>query len=170
MKMVFRYSVRRGPFERVDFPFPVFLLAPLGGKEESCEEVAARRKRTDSARQPLVLVADDEYLIRATIVEILRSEGYDAVGVQDGVAAIECAAKINPDVFLTDVSMPRMNGIDAAKHIRQSLPSTRVICFSGHAATSELLAKARQEGNEFEFLAKPIRPATLIQTIRASSA
>jgi CheY-like chemotaxis protein len=147
------------------------LLFGIGGPEESCEEVAARRQRLlQSKKQPLVLVADDELLIRSTIVEILRAEGYDAVGVQDGMAAVECAAKICPDVFLTDVSMPRMNGIDAAKHIRQSFPSTRVICFSGHAATSELLAQARQEGNEFEFLAKPIRPATLIQTIRAGTA
>jgi len=164
-------SFGRNPSKHDNLLASISLFAPFGGPEESCEEVAARRQRSqDSARQPLVLVADDEFLIRATIVEILRSEGYDAVGVQDGVAAIECAAKISPDVFLTDVSMPRMNGIDAAKHIRQSFPGTRVICFSGHAATSELLAKARQEGNEFEFLAKPIRPTTLIQTIRASRA
>ena len=153
----------------LSFSSSVMLFSPLGGREESCEEVAARRQSQNSTK-PLVLVADDELLIRATIVEILRAEGYDAVGVQDGLAAVECAAKINPDVFLTDVSMPRMNGIDAAKHIRESFPGTRVICFSGHAATSELLAQARQEGNEFEFLAKPIRPATLIQTIRAGRA
>jgi len=164
-------SVPRGPFA-FSYNFPaVSLFSPFGGPEETCEEVAARRQRSrDGNKQPLVLVADDEFLIRATIVEILRAEGYDAVGVQDGMAAVECAAKLGPDVFLTDVSMPRMNGIDAAKHIRQSFPTTRVICFSGHAATSELLAKARQEGNEFEFLAKPIRPTTLIQTIRAGRA
>jgi CheY-like chemotaxis protein len=156
------------------YQIPIFspsFFSPFGLPEESCEEVAARRQRAQgSVKQPLVLVADDELLIRATIVEILRAEGYDAVGVQDGLAAVECAAKLSPDVFLTDVSMPRMNGIDAAKHIRQSFPDTRVICFSGHAATSELLAQARQEGNEFEFLAKPIRPDTLIRTIRAGSA
>jgi len=164
-------SVRRSSFEYGNFPTWFSFLSPFGGPEESCDEVAARRQRMQGgARQPLVLVADDELLIRATIVEILRSEGYDAVGVQDGMAAVECAAKLSPDVFLTDVSMPRMNGIDAAKHIRQSFPTTRVICFSGHAASSELLAQARQEGNEFEFLAKPIRPATLIQTIRAGAA
>ena len=148
----------------------ILLFSPLGGPEETCEEAAARRRCSQDAQKPLVLVADDEFLIRATIVEILRAEGYDAVGVQDGMAAVECASKLGPDVFLTDVSMPRMNGIDAAKHIRQAFPTTRVICFSGHAATSELLAQARQEGNEFECLAKPIRPATLIQTIRAGRA
>jgi len=163
-------SIPRGSFAYGHLLSSVFLFSPLGGPEESCEEVAARRQGSKDAGKPLVLVADDEYLIRTTIVEILRAEGYDAVGVQDGMAAVECAARLNPDVFLTDVSMPRMNGIDAAKHIRQSFPTTRVICFSGHAATSELLARARQEGNEFEFLAKPIRPATLIQTIRAGSA
>jgi len=163
-------TVVRGLFAFRHLPSSIVLFAPIGGPEESCEEVAARRQRSaDAASKPLVLVADDEQLIRTTIVEILRAEGYDAVGVQDGMAAVECAAKISPDVFLTDVSMPRMNGIDAAKFIRQSFPATRVICFSGHAATSELLAQARREGNEFEFLAKPVRPATLIQTIRAGA-
>ncbi len=113
-----------------------------------------------------MLVADDEFVIRETIVEILRGEGYDAVGVQDGAEAIECASKTEPDVFLADVSMPRMNGIDAAKLISKSHPGTRIICFSGHAATSDLLERARAEGHDFEFLPKPIRPERLISAIR----
>jgi CheY-like chemotaxis protein len=141
--------------------------AAFGRRSETCAEVAERRKKVPLAeRKPLVLVADDEVIIRETIVEILRGEGYDAVGVKDGAEAVECADQVGPDVFLADVSMPRMNGIDAAKRIKRSLPTTRIICFSGHAATSELLTQAREEGHNFEFLAKPIRPQALIHTIR----
>ncbi|HUB30440.1 MAG TPA: response regulator [Terracidiphilus sp.] len=139
----------------------------IGSFNETFDEFLERRSQVPAAaRKPLVLLADDEVLIRDTMTEILRAEGYDAFAVPDGVEAIECAAKVAPDVFLADVSMPRMNGIEAAKQILQRAPDTHVICISGHAATSELLAQARKEGRNFDFLGKPIRPETLLQAIR----
>ena len=134
---------------------------------ETCEEVAERR-RLSGDKQPLVLVADDEPLIRMTIVQILRQEGYDAVAACDGEEAVECALKTKPDIFLADIAMPGMNGVDAAKKIKESLPETRVICFSGHAAAPVLLYETLQEGYDFEFLSKPIKPHALIQAIRSS--
>jgi response regulator NasT len=146
----------------------VTLFCAVDGFDETCEEMLERRNQLSAAdRKPLIVVADDEALIRDTILEILRYEGYDVLGVQDGNEAIACAVKMRPDVFLADVSMPRLNGIEAAKKIKHLLPRTHIICFSGHAATSELLAQARKDGDEFEFLVKPIRPETLIRHIRA---
>jgi DNA-binding NtrC family response regulator len=58
-----------------------------------------------------------------------------------------------------------MNGIEAAKQIREPFPTVRVICFSGHASASKLLAQARGQGHDFEFLAKPVKPDALIDTI-----
>lgn len=137
------------------------------GEPETCEQVAERRRRSSgSETRPLVLVADDESLIRRTVVEILRTEGYDAVAVMDGAAAVECAGKTQPTILLVDVMMPGMNGIDAAKKIRQLRPGIPVICFSGHAASSELLKEAQAQGHGFEFLSKPIRPEALIKAIR----
>ncbi|MBV9624741.1 MAG: response regulator [Acidobacteria bacterium] len=89
-----------------------------------------------------------------------------AVSAKDGVEAVECAYKIKPDIFLAEVSMPKMNGIEAAKQIKKSFPDTRIICFSGHAATSELIDDAKAEGYEFNYLAKPIKPEVLLRTIR----
>lgn len=146
----------------------VSLFFGVGGFEETCAEMIERRNQTAvSDKKPLILVADDELLIRDTIVEILRCEGYDVLGVQDGNEAIKCAMEMKPNVFLADVSMPRVNGIEAAKRIKHLLPGTHIICFSGHAATSELLAQARKDGDEFEFLVKPIRPEILIRHIQA---
>jgi CheY-like chemotaxis protein len=134
---------------------------------ETCEDVAERRRAGEKRElPPLILVADDESLIRRTVVAILRSEGYDAVAVMDGAAAIECASKTEPHVFLVDVIMPGMNGIDAAKKVREAFPSVRVICFSGHASSSELIREAQKQGYDFEFLTKPIRPQALIDAIR----
>ena len=141
------------------------------GRAETCEQVAERRRRAgDSETRPLILVADDESLICRTVVEILRSEGYDAVAVMDGAAAVECASRTEPTILLVDVMMPGMNGIDAAKKIRQAHPGIRVICFSGHAASSGLLKEAQAQGHEFEFLSKPIRPEALLRAIRKNPA
>jgi CheY-like chemotaxis protein len=158
---------RRLPSESpVDSTVATVLLVSVGNGE-TLDEIAERRRHSDlHARKPFVLVADDEVIIRETLVEILRLEGYDAFGVQDGVEAVDCAVKMSPDIFLADVSMPRMNGIEAAKQIKERVPKTRVICVSGHAATSDLLLKAREDGHDFEFLPKPLRPDTLISTIR----
>jgi CheY-like chemotaxis protein len=88
----------------------------------------------------------------------------------DGAAALECASKTEPTILLIDVMMPGMNGIDAAKKIRQVHPGIRVICFSGHAASSQLLNEAHAQGHQFEFLSKPIRPEALIKVIRKNLA
>lgn len=73
---------------------------------------------------------------------------------------------LSADIFLADVGMSGPNGIEAAKHIRSLCPKTRIICFSGHAATSNLLDVARKQGHEFEFLAEPIKPDVLVKAIR----
>ena len=141
------------------------------GTPETCEQVAERRRRAaDSETRPLVLVVDDESLICRTVVEILRSEGYDAIAVMDGAAAVECASRTEPEILLVDVMMPGMSGIEAAKQIREAFPSIRVICFSGHASSSQLIREAQDQGHDFEFVTKPIRPEALIKAIRKNHA
>jgi CheY-like chemotaxis protein len=133
---------------------------------ESCEEAAERRDKLQKEEQkPLVLIADDEPLIRSTLVQILKQQGYDAVAAEDGNEAVDCAKNLLPDIFLADVSMPHLNGIEAAKSVRSISPATRIICFSGHASASDLLSTAREQGYDFEFISKPIRPDALLKTL-----
>jgi CheY-like chemotaxis protein len=113
-----------------------------------------------------IIVADDEPMIATTLVEILETAGFDAVAVPDGVAAIEQARIIHPDILLSDVQMPRMNGIEAAKKIREFLPNCRIVLFSGHIETGDLLERARSEGHEFEILTKPIHPKDLLLALQ----
>ena len=146
-------------------------LSSFSDTEETCAQAAERRSKLTPCDLPrFVLVADDEPLIRSTIVEILRHEGYDAVAVKDGLEAIQCAQRLLPDVFLADVAMPGMSGVEAARKIRELSPATRVICFSGHSAISDLLAQASAHGHDFQFLSKPIKPDALIRAIRNGTA
>jgi len=77
---------------------------------------------------PRVLVADDEKTIALTLTEILFREGYRVATCFSGEEAVEKAAEFLPDLFLSDISMGRMNGVEAAARITAKLPSARS-CF-----------------------------------------
>jgi CheY-like chemotaxis protein len=126
-------------------------------------------QRSDKAGNPRILVIDDETLIAETVVEILKEEGFEATAVSTGSSAIELAETLRPDIVLSDVIMPGLNGIETGIRIRQIVPGCRIILFSGQAATVDLLEKARQQGHRFDILAKPIRPEQLISVIRGGS-
>jgi CheY-like chemotaxis protein len=117
-------------------------------------------------KRKLVLVVDDEPIITETLTDILHHEGFDVVAASDGLAAVETAINLKPDIVLADVAMPRLNGVEAAKRVMAVLPKTRIILFSGQAETADLLAEARREGFEFEVLAKPVKPQQLLLTLR----
>lgn len=113
-----------------------------------------------------VIVVDDETRIAGTLVEILKGEGYEAMAASTGDGAIELARIFNPDIILSDVILPGLNGIEVGIQISALFPKCRVILFSGQAATLDLLKDARQRGHDFEILAKPIKPAALLDVIR----
>jgi len=114
-----------------------------------------------------IFVVDDEPLIADTLVNILQGQGHDALAISDGQAAIRWAERIRPDLVISDVIMPRLNGVETGKGIMKAVPGCRVILFSGQAASSELVAMAAADGYEFEILAKPINPNALLERIAA---
>lgn len=115
---------------------------------------------------PRVLVVDDETLIADTIVQILNRSGFIAEAAYGGKEAIELARRNSPDLVISDVLMPHVDGVEAAIAIQKFLPDTRIVLFSGQAATVEILARARTRGYHFELLAKPLHPTELIKHLR----
>ena len=116
--------------------------------------------------RPRALVVDDERVIADTLAIILNQNGFDAVAVYTGTAAVDYARDSRPDLIISDVFMPDLNGIEAAIRIRKILPSCKILLFSGQAATADLLEKAREQGHEFDILAKPIHPQDLLAKLR----
>lgn len=117
--------------------------------------------------KPKVLVVDDERIIADTLAMILNQSGFEAHAVYSGEKAVEQAGVFQPQMLITDVIMADLNGIDAAIQIRAILPEVKVLLFSGQAATADLLEKARNQGYEFEILAKPVHPQDLLKKLRA---
>lgn len=136
---------------------------PPGGFPDDPD--AAFRERS-SSRRPRVLIVDDEPTIAETLVEILNGEGFDAIGASTGEAALSSARSFSPDIVISDVVMPGMNGVELGVQLRALLPKCRIILFSGQTATVDLLRDARKLGHEFEIVAKPVKPESLISMIR----
>ena len=75
-----------------------------------------------------VLVADDHQQMLEYVCELLSADCFEVVdAVSDGQAALESALKLRPDVVVLDISMPVMNGIQAAKRLREANPDTRIV-------------------------------------------
>jgi len=116
--------------------------------------------------KPRVLIADDEQVIANTLAIILNQSGFEARAVYSGESAIEALETFQPNMLISDVIMAGMTGIEAAIKIRSRLPQCKILLFSGQAATADLLEKAREQGHEFEILAKPVHPQDLLAKLR----
>lgn len=112
-----------------------------------------------------IIVVDDEPIIADTLANILNGEGHNALAFSGGEPAIRLAEVMHPDLLITDVAMPGMDGIETAKAVLKVVPDCRIILFSGQAQSTELVSKARAEGYLFEVLAKPVNPDVLLAAI-----
>ena len=137
------------------------LLKPLLQPQAEAGNGSASR-----GASPRILVVDDETLIADTIVQILNRNGFIAEAAYSGKDAIDLAKRHCPELVLSDVLMPHIDGVEAAIAIREHCPDTRIVLFSGQAATVEILARAKERGHTFELLPKPIHPTQLIKHLR----
>ncbi|HLI02973.1 MAG TPA: response regulator [Terracidiphilus sp.] len=121
-----------------------------------------------SEYRPVILVVDDESVIADTVTEILCRSGYAAMAAYDGSDALETALLTPPEMLITDVMLPGMSGIELAVAIKRIFPDCKILLFSGHAATADLMTEARGKGHHFTLLAKPIHPKDLLQRVQAT--
>jgi CheY-like chemotaxis protein len=116
--------------------------------------------------KPKVLVADDEAYITETLQAILNGAGFEVATAGGGKEAVRKAREWRPDLVLSDVLMPDLDGIAASIQIVEFLPACRIVLFSGHGVVHDLLRTAHAHGYEFDLLLKPIHPLDLIQHLR----
>jgi DNA-binding NtrC family response regulator len=112
-----------------------------------------------------ILIVDDEVTVAETLELIFRGRGYEVRAAFSAEQAIEILAQLQPDLVITDVMLPQMNGIDLGCVVKANYPSCQVLLASGHPGTSELLESAWQKGNHFEILAKPLHPTMILDVV-----
>lgn len=112
-----------------------------------------------------VLLADDCIALRRWVADLLREHGaIDIVGeADDGEDAIELALSTRPDIILMDVSMPRLNGLEATKRIATQLPEIRILGLSTHEHAD--MAHLMIAAGASEYLTKAQMAEALVDTI-----
>lgn len=83
--------------------------------------------------RPRILMADDHSLVLAGLRKLVEGEGEVVGTVEDGRALVEEAQKLRPDIILLDISMPLLNGLDAARQLTKLVPEAKLIFLTMHA-------------------------------------
>jgi two-component system response regulator NreC len=116
-----------------------------------------------------VLIADDHSLIRAGLRALLKDvPDLQIVGeAEDGLAVLQLAAELHPDVALMDISMAGLNGIETTRQLREISPQTRVLALTVHEDEGMLREMIR--AGAFGYIIKRAAESDLIQAIRVIS-
>ena len=146
------------------------LRAELRRVEAAVRALGKHLPASKRGHKPSVVVVDDEQRVAESIAKILSLNGFDTRVAFDGREAIRQVLEDCPDAIISDVQMPRVNGIEAAKAIQEMCPEARILLFSGHAVTSDLLKIAEQQGYSFELLPKPVHPDLLLSKLNGLGA
>jgi len=113
-----------------------------------------------------ILLADDHTIVRQGLRAILEREGYEVVGeAADGREAITYAEKFRPDVAVLDISMPLLNGIDAAREVAKVSPRTKTVLLTMYTEDHYVLESLR--AGVTGYVLKMRAALALVQAIQA---
>lgn len=115
-----------------------------------------------------VLIADDHEIVREGVVKLLNTQDDIEIVAQaiDGIDAVEKVKRYKPDVLVLDISMPRMNGMDAIRVIHEEAPETQIIILSMH--DKESYAKQVLHAGAQAYVLKGGQSSELLAAIRAA--
>ncbi len=112
-----------------------------------------------------ILLADDIAFIKMVQKEVLEKEGYTVIGeAVDGVEVIEKYKQLKPDVVIMDITMPRMDGLNAMRAILRLDPNARIIVCSA-LGQHQLIIESIKAGAR-DFVVKPFEPKRLALAIQ----
>ncbi len=115
--------------------------------------------------KPRVLLADDHVLVREGFNKLLEEHCQVIGSVEDGRALLAAAEQLQPDIVISDISMPKLNGLDAARRLQKMVPRPRIIFVTVHA-DQDYVAQAFKAGAS-AYLLKRSAGSELLQAIDA---
>ncbi len=114
-----------------------------------------------------VLVADDEEIVLSLVRDALEDEGYEVFTAADGGEALKLVQEYQPQLIITDIRMPRMDGIEMVRQAREIDPQVVVIFMTGYADLNS--AKNAISQGAFEYILKPFELSEIRQAVTKAS-
>lgn len=116
---------------------------------------------------PKILLVDDDPDIIELLEYNLKKEGYETASANDGIQAVEVAKTFKPDLILLDVMMPRQDGIETGRQLRQlpDFKDTYILFLTARA--EEYTEVAAFDIGADDYIVKPIKPRALVSRIKA---
>ncbi len=123
---------------------------------------------TQAAGHPRVMVVEDEEGLRENLAELLGLEGFHVASAQNGLLGLRLHLTFRPELVITDVVMPIMDGVEMVRSLRRRDPGLKALFISGFFGTrsiqNELMAEIERYG--YPMLSKPFRPSRLFELVR----
>src|SRR6266853_809348 len=122
-------------------------------------------KRSEDGQPVRYLIVDDSVFARKNLARMVESFGGQVAGeAGDGITAISEYDRVSPDIVLMDITMPQMEGIEAAEKIVREHPDARIVMVSSVGYQENIVA-ALQRGAR-HFVQKPVKPEVLYEVIK----
>lgn len=102
-----------------------------------------------------ILVVDDDEDVLGLIEKHLSHRGYEVITAYDGEQALRLLERVRFDLVITDLKMPRMDGMEVLRRVKAAYPDTEVIILTGHG-TMDSAIEALRDGGAFDYLQKPL--------------
>jgi CheY-like chemotaxis protein len=138
---------------------------PLGDARAVAGPAGARKERRLPRGDETILLVEDDAVMREATRRLLTRLGYRVLTAHDAAEALRaCEEEKPPDLVITDLVMPGMDGLALAARVRERHPSIPILLVSGHGA--DVLAAHRVERKDLPFLGKPYTPEALAERVR----
>ena len=119
----------------------------------------------ETISRPMVLFADDDPVGRLIATTVIRALGYGIAVAENGEQALKMALEYHPELIITDALMPRLDGREMSRIVKQELPNTKVVVITSVYKDARYKYEAMREFFVDEFLRKPVNPEELRATI-----
>ncbi len=152
----------KGPAQGSEF----VVRLPVAAEGKATEKHAAGGVENDVPRpKRRILVVDDNRDSVDSLALMLRMTGNEVRTAHDGVEAVDAAATFNPEIILLDIGLPRLNGFDAARRIREQVGSKNIVIVALTGWGQEEDRRRSQEAGFDHHMVKPVDPQSLMKLL-----
>ena len=114
-------------------------------------------------RKPLVLIVDDEPNVRRVLGTLLEQAGFAATRAASGDQALDLVRSLDPDLVITDLKMPGMDGLELLRRLRASFPEIPVVMLTAHGTVANAVEAMKRGAHDF--LTKPFDKQEVVDLV-----